>query len=228
MSDHPQIFFPSKLETNFFNGSGDRSLDDLIEQHYADADPSVAFWGEGSTPVFQAKFALDNILEHCGENIHAFFALRHPIDRIVSHFYHDVKRNSRRNVQTLSDGRYVERSTYSAHAKRWINRLGERVHPLKFEHLVQDADMYLAKVTDALGLERLEMVPNERANTGFSIVRDGDLLRKTKGSAPTLPISELVEIHNSLKSDIEETQKITGLDLADWFEMPDWPMIDQA
>ena len=141
----------------------------------------------------------------------------------MSHFYHDVKRNSRRGVQSLKDGRYVERSTYAKHARRWMDHFGANAHPLKYEHLVEDANAYLSRVTDALGLKRLPSVPVGRANTGFSIVRDGDYLRRREGEGPRLPISELQDIHQKLLSDIKETANITEFDLTDWYKMPEWP-----
>ena len=227
LDKHPEIFFPKKLETNFFNGRGQKDINVLIKDHYRDANPSLEYWGEGSTPSFQGTHAIDHITNLCGEDIQVFFALRHPIDRLVSHFYHDVKRNARRNVQTLDDGRYIERSTYAKHARRWIDRLGrERVHPLKYENLVHDANAYILDVTTHLELDPLPNFSQERQNTGYSIVRTGDSLHRINGTGPSLSFSQLSEIHKSMMPDIRETEKITGLDLSDWNEMPVWPSVE--
>lgn len=228
LAKHPEIFFPEKLETNFFNRQEYEKVEKLVAEHYSNADPSVRYWGEGSTPSFQAPYAMENIISECGKDIQVFFALRHPIDRIVSHFYHDVKRNSRRNVKTLTDGRYVDRSTYASHARRWLDRLGEQAHALKYESLVADANAYLANVTDSLGLERLADIPKSRTNIGYSIIRDGDLLKRKEGDGPFLRLSDLQDILKNLKSDIDETAAITGLDLQDWHEMPEWPSLVDA
>lgn len=142
LDEQPEVFMARPKETNFFTdrwGLG-RSW---YEERFADAPPDRLL-GEASvnyTSPEGAAIAADRMAALL-PNARLISVLRHPVDRVRSHYRHEVQRHreSRSLIEALRENgnTYTGHSSYGACLQPYIDRFPrEHILVLRFEDLVE-------------------------------------------------------------------------------------------
>ena len=134
---HDQIHFSSAKEPKFFGRNYERGW--AWYAHFFEKGGHLSLRGEASTmytsssPAF--SFTPELIKHHLGI-IKLIYLVRHPMQRIVSHWRHYKGRHSDcPDFNTLMEskllrGRIVESSLYHAQLQRYLTVFPKRSHPL--------------------------------------------------------------------------------------------------
>lgn len=234
LARHPSVFHTDPKEPMFFQRPdvSASSFQAYLSTFYADArdEPRV---GEGSTVYFQWPNALENIRAHLGQDIKVIISLRHPTDRAVSFYLHNVRKGRVASGQRLGDvGRDVKlspvlSSQYSEHVERWLDAYGESVLFLRFDDLLASPTSFIERATGFLDLAPLGEINAKAVNKGFGLVWNDDVLTLEEPlpdgrPAPRFSLSELEDLHASFQEDVERTEALLGQGLDSWKAMPDF------
>lgn len=134
---HPHVFMPAAKELSFFAYEPDtrRSLEWYREQ-FAPASPDAVALGEAST-MYTKHPRHPNVPERIAsliEDAKLIYILRDPIDRIRSHYQHQVSVGAERHPferAIFEDPMYVDCSRYAMQLERYL-----RLFPRKQLHLM--------------------------------------------------------------------------------------------
>lgn len=235
LADHPDIFFTIPKETMFFSRKRERSESDYeayCEEFFGDASDHL--WrGEGSTTYLQWPGALERIRRFVRGRPRFIVSLRHPTAKAISFYIHNWRRDRYPPdwslAQILDQGVELsprETSFYGDAIARWLNAFPrEDFLFLKFDDLTRSPRDFVRQATDHLGLDPAAEVPDTAMNVGLPLVWDADALTVAQEApggraAPRLALADLEAMHQQFLPDLKRTEALTGLDLSDWYAMP--------
>ncbi len=115
------------------------------------------------------------------------FVVRDPVDRAISHYFHNLERGEEQELDVLkavrTDGRYLETSQYSKNIAPWTALFGDNLHVLSAERLFAGDETELRLLADSFGvnLSRREPMPHANARNSRSNLK---LVRSMKSRLP--------------------------------------------
>lgn len=247
LSQHPDVCFSDPKEPQFFS---DPNWRDRLEIYYAlFGKKDAKLYGEGSTNYSKFPNYNQNIHQDIFDynpNMKIIYMMRHPIDRIVSHYIHSYNRGHESiddiNVALTSNSHYLDTARYAMQIEPYINRFGrQNVLMLFFEDFVSKPQQVLNTTFNFLGIENIS-VDKKALDSNKSFNRSVlhykydnpktiiDKLRKVIlifknyfnrnfiNQKPHLSSETRTYIQNSVKDDIRKIEKLTGRDLSHWFD----------
>lgn len=234
LARHPYVFHSNPKEPLFFQKLGLMSSDfeAYLSTYFAEAgnEPWV---GEGSTVYFQWPNALENIKAHLGNDIKIIVSLRHPTDRAVSFYLHNVRKGRFNGDERIASvGKDVKMSPvlssfYASHAERWLEAYGDNVLFLTFDELRDSPVGFVGRATEFLGIKPVSTLKDEAVNKGFDLVWSDDTLRLDQPlddgrPTPRFALSELEDLHALFQDDVSRTESLLGQRLDSWKSMPEF------
>lgn len=221
LSRHPDLFLPAYKEVHYFD---DESLDwrrpdhsklDVILRDRRDgqiageATPIYTYWQPSAERIHQYHPAMNLIV-----------LLRNPVERAYSHWAMEFGRGTetfdfataiRSGRSRLINGQhrvfsYVERGLYSEQISR-LKALfpGEQLLFLRTEDLRDHHERTLDRVCDFIGVARFATYPPA-----------ANVLPHAPASVPQPAPGDLAYLRDLYRSDTEQAQQMTGLDLSAW------------
>jgi len=179
----PGIFMCTPKEPNFF------SDDDQFEkgmQWYAELFSSAeagSLLGEASTHYTKLPthpHAVERLRKHI-PNARLIYVMRHPVDRLVSHFMHEWSTGVYRCSIDEAVSKYPELIAYGQYAmqlKPYFESFGrDAVLPVFFDHLIREPQVELERVCKFIGYQGEPVWKNELKPDNVSSER----IRKFKG-----------------------------------------------
>jgi hypothetical protein len=156
---HPEIGMSRPKELNFFVDELNWSLGpDWYRSHFP---PSSAVRGETSPhytnrPRFQG--VAERMRETLGADARLIYMVRHPIDRLLSHYLHNVGGGyeTRELAEAVSDpgSAYVQRGLYAFQLEPYLAAFGaERILVVSREELGAERDSTVRRVFEFCGVE---------------------------------------------------------------------------
>lgn len=232
LAEHPDVFFAEPKELFFFNEKRLTRADFVLyrfENFHAAGDQRLV--GEGSTNYFHHAQAIDHIERFLGHNIHVIVCLRHPVERLFSHYLHDYKRKRRTGSEALDDqiwSGYFSRSLYAERLTLWRERF-RHFMPMFFDDLVASGADFYNQAAQFLELEP-QHVDDRHVNEGLRMMWDGDVLTISSPPgpdqvAPRFRRDTVEALVRRFTPDVEATAAITGRNLTPWRTMPDFGQI---
>lgn len=234
LARHASVFHSDPKEPLFFQKPGvDRENFDAYLSTYFAAASSKPWVGEGSTVYFQWPNALENIKSYLGSGISVIVSLRHPTDRAVSFYLHNLRKGRISGNERIADvGKDVKlspvlSSLYASHVERWLEAYGDNVLFLRFDELLESPKAFVTQATDFLGIAPMGEVNARAVNRGFGLVWKGDILTletplENGQTSPEFSLSELEDLHSLFQDDIARTEAVLGRRLDAWKKMPDF------
>jgi Sulfotransferase domain len=156
---HPQIAMSRPKELNFFVAELNWPLGrDWYAGHF---DPQARIRGE-SSPHYTNRPSFGGVpsrmREVLGSDVHLLYVVRDPIDRMLSHYLHNVGGGyeDRSLVDALSDpeSSYVTRSRYFFQAEPYLEEFGaERLRIVSREELRDDRQAAMRRAFEFLGVD---------------------------------------------------------------------------
>ena len=139
LQSHPGVFMPVQKELNFFSDLGQWARGPAFYEGFFDDAASGAVTGEAS-PDYSKFPEIPSVAERIAETLPSvkyIYCYREPIDRMVSHYLHEVTRSREHrpiDVALRADDRYLMTSSYGLQLERHMRNAS----PDRF--LVIDAD----------------------------------------------------------------------------------------
>lgn len=241
LSEHPDVFFSNPKEPMFFSRKRDLSAEDYRAycDTYFGAATDQTWRAEGSTTYLQWADARNRLHSFIEGEPRFIVCLRQPVAKAVSFFIHNWRRDryapGTRLTATLDLGvelSPLKTSLYGEAIARWLE-----IYPresflfMKFDDLEADPATFVGKATDFLGISRARKIPTDQVNAGFPLVWEGDVLTIHNTAAPSRPRfepEELEMLQDRLRPDLRHTEALTGLDLSNWYELPQFAPSAQA
>ncbi len=208
LDQHPQVCFSSKKEVKFFNVESNYSkeFEWYSSQFHCGKGKKI---GEATPGYINHPQAAQRIKEKLGDKIKLIVILRHPVDRALSHYNHNVRngaewlsfqeaikeesnriKKSERYERMFS---YLTRGYYSSHIERFLSFFSiENIEVLSFEKdLIEAPKEMVHKVECFLNLDHMKIETNIHSNDGSKQnnflkvkVAVNSLLRVFKGQSP--------------------------------------------
>lgn len=234
LARHPSVFHSDPKEPLFFQKPGlTRSDFDTYLSTYFAAAKDEPWVGEGSTVYFQWPNALKNIRAHLGTETKIIVSLRHPTDRAVSFYLHNLRKGRINGDEPIASvGKDVKMSPilsslYSHHAERWLEAFGDNITFLIFDDLLASSTDFVRQATSFLGIASPEEGKREAVNRGYGLAwTEGGLTLekplKDGRPSPKFTITELEDLHSLFLEDVSRTEKLIGRRLEAWKAMPDF------
>ena len=162
---HPQVFMPQHKELNFFVASKGWSHGRAwYEAQFAGAEGAIAVGEASPTYAMHPEFpgVADRIADLLPE-VRLVYALRHPIERMRSHYLHEVGhgREHAPIAQALVDNpRYLDTSRYGMQLERYLARFPpERLQVITAEELHDHRVATVRRVLEFLGADPDRLPP---------------------------------------------------------------------
>ncbi|HSI79318.1 MAG TPA: sulfotransferase [Solirubrobacterales bacterium] len=156
---HPEIAMSRPKELNFFVAELNWDLGrDWYASHF---DPAAPVRGETSphyTNLPRFEGVAERMRSLLGDDLRVIYMVRDPIDRILSHYLHNVGGGyeSRPLEHALSDAEsaYVARSRYAMQLEPYLRELGsERIAIVSREELKDDREATLLRLFELSGVD---------------------------------------------------------------------------
>ena len=247
LSQHPDICFSDPKEPQFFSDENWRG--NLDNYHSSFKKNSTKLFGEGSTNY--SKFP------HYNKNIHQdvfeynpqmkiIYMMRHPIDRIVSHYIHAYNRGhepiSNINKALTSNNHYIDTTRYAMQIEPYISHFGKHnILMLFFEDFISKPQHVLDSTFEFLGVDRISVNKKvldtnksfnrrvihykyDNPKTVFEKIRKVGFIIKNYfnrdfiNKKPNLSSETKSYILNSVKDDIQKIEKLSNRDLSHWLD----------
>ncbi|WP_040247555.1 sulfotransferase family protein [Psychroserpens mesophilus] len=245
LSQHPDICFSNPKEPEFF--CKDNWRDNLTNYHALFSDKPAKLYGEGSTNYSKFPHYNKNIhtdIFNYNPNMKIIYMMRHPIDRIVSHYIHSYNRGHESikdiNTALTSNNHYIDTARYAMQIEPYINYFGRNnVLLLFFEDFISNPQQVLNTTFDFLNINGIT-VNQKTLNTNKSFNRrvlhhkydqPKTLFEKIKkvvmllknycnrdfiSQKPKLTTQTKVFIMNNIADDIKKIEALTNRDLSHW------------
>lgn len=247
LTQHSDICFSEPKEPQFF--SEDNWRDNLDNYHSLFKNKSAKLYGEGSTnyskfPHYNKNIHKD-ILDY-NPNMKIIYMMRHPIDRIVSHYIHSYNRGHESindiNTALTSNTHYLDTARYAMQIEPYISHFGrQNILMLFFEDFISKPQQVLDITFDFLGIERI-LVNKNALDTNKSFNRrvihhkydnPKTIIEKIRkigyiiknyvnrdfiNQKPKLSSKTKTFVLNNLKEEIQKIEKLTNRDLSLWFD----------
>lgn len=210
LDEHPEIFMSPVKEPGFFADCVDYYPSDL--KWYLSLFKDVKeekIIGESSTHYTKLPLCTDvaEKIKSFSPDARFIYIMRNPIERAVSHYWHDVKSGmENRDICTAikKNGKYIAFSDYAFQLKPYFERFGRKnIYTMTFEDLIHDPDKSIKEVLEWLGVDsaykstRLGSVHNKLPST-FRKVKGLGLLYRFRDTVLWNSIAYLVP--NSIRS----------------------------
>ena len=157
---HPEIGMSRPKELNYFVAELNWDLgQDWYANHFAAADPVR---GE-SSPHYtnEPRFAgvAERMWDTLGPDARVVYMVRDPIDRMLSHYLHNVGGGyDRRDLETAlsdPDSAYLHRSLYGMQLEPYLGRFGaERIDVVSREELRDEREATMRRLFAFLGVDQ--------------------------------------------------------------------------
>ncbi|MGF1497719.1 MAG: sulfotransferase [Elainellaceae cyanobacterium] len=157
LASHPGIFMTQLKEPNFFSDDDQYAKGmTWYQSYFADASPTD-LCGESSTHYTKLPtypHTIQRLKEHV-PSAKFIYVMRHPIDRLVSHYIHEwtqcvISTDIHQALQQHPE--LVSYSQYSQQLKPYLDTFGfDRVLPVFFERLCQYPQQELERVCQFIG-----------------------------------------------------------------------------
>lgn len=174
---HPQIFMSERKELHFFIEQNRWRGIGWYEEQFAEAGDALAI-GEAS-PGYTMHPRFPGVPERIAEtipNAKFVYVLRHPIERMRSHYWHRILAGSeRRSIERAlcEDPDYLNNSRYSLQIERYLDVFPpDRLHVLLSERLRASQSTTLREVYSFIGVDPDWRDPNPEAEWNVSAARD--------------------------------------------------------
>jgi hypothetical protein len=245
LATHPDVCFSSIKEPQFFSNDNWR---DHIEQYHALFKKTASVYGEGSTnytkyPFFNVSIPAD-IYEY-NPDMKFIYMMRHPVDRMVSHYKFAVERgytNKEIDLELNSNEIYIETSKYYSQIKRYIDQFGkDNIKLVLFNDFINDQKKIMQEVVDFIGIPSYESFSNlAHANKSWTgvighkkydapksffdkINKAVHIFSRRLRTRPNLEKAALSsetkkKIINELEQDIHLLEKLMNKDLSSWLK----------
>ncbi|MEB3340185.1 tetratricopeptide repeat protein [Okeania sp.] len=185
ITKHPQILPSIKKEIHFWSFYFHRGID-WYQAHFPPISDSKKFLtGEASTTYFDAEYAPCRIF-HFFPKIKLILILRNPVDRAVSHYYHQVRLNQEfrsceialnsqlEKLRQISNpyywnyaGDYIAAGVYVEFLKKWLAIFPrEQLLILKSEEFYSNPKNTMKQVFNFLDLPDYEIPNYPKLNAG--------------------------------------------------------------
>lgn len=159
LREHPQVFMPEEKEPHFFVAEKSWSRGQAwYEAQFAGAGDAPAV-GEAS-PTYAMYPEFEGVADRIADLLpHArlVYTVRDPIERIRSHYLHEVARGRERapiGRAVASDPRYLDTSRYAMQLDRYLLRFPpERILVITAEQLRHDRPETIRRVFAFLGVD---------------------------------------------------------------------------
>jgi hypothetical protein len=234
LSEHPDVFYSRPKELFFFNTRRVTKASYETYLHNFFAAASDQRWvGEGSTNYFHHEYAIKYIERYLGPETHIIVCLRHPVERLFSHYLHNYKRERVSGAETLDDEifeHYISRSSYAKRLKIWKSRFAN-FRVLFFDDLVTSAPVFYSQAATFLDLTP-QQIEDRPINEGLRLAWDQDFLVLRSPVAPGRQSPRFRRDHVERLSrrfapDIERTMALSGRDLSSWLALPNFELVEQ-
>jgi hypothetical protein len=156
---HPQIAMSRPKELNFFVAELNWELGvDWYRSHF---DAAAPVRGETS-PHYTSRPRFEGVArrmrETLGEEARVVYMVRHPIDRLLSHYLHNVGSGyeQRELAEAVADERsaYVQRGLYAFQLEPYLEAFGaERILVVSREELARERDATVSRVFGFAGAD---------------------------------------------------------------------------
>jgi hypothetical protein len=231
---HPQVFMTRVKEPLFFSSPKFdwNNLSGYLREHFGIAR-NQRWVGEASASYFHSGGAADRIKVAFGSEMKFIVPLRHPTEKAVSLYLHNYRRRRLRGDEELLN---LEKTpfpirkftSHSQECARFLDLFGPAsIQFLLFDTLRSSPSAFVEGALSFLGLKAVCAPLPKVINKGNDLDWDGEYLTIAD---PELPSAEQVRprfrkadlelLHESLQEDVEQTERITGLDLSDWKRFP--------
>jgi len=159
LREHPQVFMPEEKELHFFVaekrwGRG-RSW---YEAQFAGAGDAIAVGEASPTYTMYPEFTgVPDRIEPLLPEARLVYAVRHPIERMRSHYLHEVEKGRERapiGRALLTDPRYLNASRYAMQLEQYLDRFSARqVLVITTEQLRDERGATVRRVLAFLGVD---------------------------------------------------------------------------
>lgn len=245
LASHPDIGFSSIKEPQFFSKDDWRNHADHYHTLFI---KEAKLYGEGSTnytkyPFFNTKIHAD--IFNYNPNMKFIYIMRHPVDRMISHYRFAVERgytSNEINNEVLGNKIYLETSKYYSQIKHYIDQFGkESVKLIFFDEFKNDPKKIMDEVFEFIGIHSFEFSPKlAHSNKSWSGV-----IGHKKYDAPKTIIAKIKKglhivyrqlkpnrklkndqllpetkqrIISELTEDIHDLERLTNKDLSNWLK----------
>lgn len=185
---HPQVFMPETKELHYFVAEKNLSRGaGWYERQFAGAEGAVAI-GEASPDY--AKFpeyqGVAGRLAHALPDARVVYAVRQPVERIRSHYLHDVARGrERRPIEVAAPGNphYLAPSSYALQIEQYLEHFPrERLLVVRSEDLRHRREETMRRVHEFLGVDPEWSAPDQEReyNSISAKSAPGPLLRAAR------------------------------------------------
>ncbi len=163
LAAHPQVCFSKVKEPGYFNKTKNWQAG-IAEYHKLYSPQPGQICGEASTMyTFLPEWPETNRrLFAYNPNLKLIYMMRQPVDRIISHYTHNLVRNLEKNSPenaVFSDPRYVNRSRYAVQVRPYFELFApEQILLLIFEEYIVDQMGTLQRVADFLDIDSARFV----------------------------------------------------------------------
>lgn len=170
LSDHPDVFMSKTKELNFFTKSSDK-IEEGYEEYLANFfdGRGHTYRGESTPGYFWTAPSADNtsrsgyrglatmMRAHLGTDIRLLLALRDPVDRAISAFFHHFRAGRLDPRKSLIEqgkiGGIIDIGHYRRHWENWVAEFPEdRFLVVFYDDLIQDAQAVSKAVYEQLRL----------------------------------------------------------------------------
>jgi hypothetical protein len=231
---HPQVFMTHIKEPLFFSSPKFdwNNLSGYLREHFSTARKE-RWVGEASTPYFHAEKAAPRIKEAFGAEMKFIISLRHPTEKMVSLYLHNYRRGRLRGDEGLMDlqntpFRIRKFASHSEECARFLDLFGPaNIQFLLFDTLRSSPSAFVEGALSFLGLEAVCAPLPKIVNKGNDLRWDGESLTIADSELPSAEQvrprfrkADLELLHESVQEDVEQTERVTGLDLSSWKRFP--------
>ena len=241
---HPDICFSDPKEPQFFSDTGWRNK---LEQYHDLFKKKAALYGEGSTnyskyPAFNTRIYND-IFEY-NPDMKFIYIMRHPVDRIISHYNFAVERGYTEkdiNTSIQEDPNYINISKYHMQIRPYLDLFGsDQVHFILFEDFVEAPQKVLDDVYEFLEIKPELIQGRSHANKSRSgVIRHKKydhpktmadkfkkgihILERALKPKSNINVSHLSPetkrlITNALREDIKQLEELLQRDFSSWLD----------
>ncbi|MEM7330582.1 MAG: sulfotransferase domain-containing protein [Chloroflexota bacterium] len=158
LATHPDICFCDIKEPAFFNETVNWQAG-IEEYHQLYAPTEGQLCGEASTMYSflpEHPGTHERLFEY-NPDLKLIYIMRHPVNRIVSHYAHNFVRSIVKDAPdnaVFADPTYINRSRYGVQIRPYLELFGhENVLLLIFEEYIAEPDMTLQQVSDFLQID---------------------------------------------------------------------------
>ena len=161
LSAHPQVFMSTPKELHFFSYD-DRWAQGVewYESHFAGVEAGLATVVGEASPSYSARHEFPATAERMASvvpSVRLVYLVRHPLDRIQSHYQHRVRggvRMAQIDEEVLADPMYVDRSSYARQIDQYLEHFSaEQLLIVQSERLLRDRVATMAEIYRFVGVD---------------------------------------------------------------------------